>query len=165
MAFYKKRQMKNLKWYPIAMTVGKQATTKEVADRLAKISTVSRADVLAVLSELGGVMGDLMKEGRSVKLDGVGSFRYTINASKQGVEKEEEVSARQIKNTMVRFVPETTRNADRTVATRTMQPEAVNWIEWAAKDEDADTDEEEAGGTTTGPDGSGDGSGSEGNPL
>ena len=164
MAFYKKIQMKNGKWYPMAVTVGRPADTDEVADRLAKISTVSRADVRAVLSELGGVMGDFMKEGRSVKLDGVGSFRYTADTQKQGVETADEVSVRQINGIRVRFVPETTRNADSTVATRTMQPAAVQWNEWAGKDEEttpADKDDDETGDTdTTNPEG-----GSEGNPL
>lgn len=142
MAFYKKVQKKvNGKWYPEAVTVGKPAGTDEVADRLAKISTVSRADVRAVLSELGGVMGDLMKEGRSVKLDGVGSFRYTADTKKQGVDTADEVSAKQINGIRVRFVPETTRNADSSVATRSLQPTAVQWLEWAGKDgEDEETD-------------------------
>ena len=50
MAFYKKRQQKiNGLWYPQSITVGKPASTDEVADRLSKISTVSRADTYAVL--------------------------------------------------------------------------------------------------------------------
>ena len=50
MAFFKKQQKKiNGKWYPQVVTVGKPVTTDEVADRLSKISTVSRADTYAVL--------------------------------------------------------------------------------------------------------------------
>lgn len=47
-------------WYPRSVTVGKPVNTNEVADRLAQISTVSRADTFAVLKDLGGVVGDFM---------------------------------------------------------------------------------------------------------
>ena len=59
MAFFKKFLKKlNNKWYPQAVTVGKPVTTKEVSDRLSQISTVSRADVYAVLMDLSGVLAD-----------------------------------------------------------------------------------------------------------
>ena len=56
MAFFKKVLKKmGGKWHPQAVTVGKPVTTKEVADCLSQISTVSRADVYAVLTDLAGV--------------------------------------------------------------------------------------------------------------
>lgn len=149
MAFYKVRlQKKSGLYYPQAITVGKQITTKQLGKALSDRSTVTLADTLAVLSELGNVMSTFMAEGRSVKLDGLGSFRYNINAQKQGVEKEEEVSAEQIKSIRVRFVPEMTRNADKSVATRTMQPTAVDWFEWAGKESEKDADS--SGGSSGG---------------
>ena len=141
-------QKKSGLYYPQAITVGKQITTKQLGKALSDRSTVTLADTLAVLSELGNVMSTFMAEGRSVKLDGLGSFRYNINAQKQGVEKEEEVSAEQIKSIRVRFVPEMTRNADKSVATRTMQPTAVDWFEWAGKESEKDADS--AGGSSSG---------------
>ena len=148
MAFYKVRlQKKSGLYYPQAITVGKQITTKQLGKALSDRSTVTLADTLAVLSELGNVMSTFMAEGRSVKLDGLGSFRYNINAQKQGVEKEEDVSPSQIKSIRVRFVPEMTRNADKSVATRTMQPTAVDWFEWAGKESEKDADS--AGGSSS----------------
>ncbi len=81
MAFFKKvkKKLTGL-WYPEAITVGKPVTTDQVADRLALISTVSRGDTYAVLKDLGVVMAAFMAEGRTVKLEGVGTFYYTINA-------------------------------------------------------------------------------------
>ena len=94
MAFYKKTKMKvNGKWYPKSVLVGSPVTTEQVAKRLAAESTVSPADVRAVLTALGGVMGDYMSQGRSVKLDGVGSFYFTAVTNKNGVATEEEVTA------------------------------------------------------------------------
>ena len=131
MAFYKKRQQKtNGLWYPQSITVGKPASTDEVADRLSKISTVSRADTYAVLKDLGSVMGDIMASGRSVKLEGLGSFYYTANTSKQGVATPEEVSAKQITGARVRFIPETTRNSNNQVVTRSMVSTNLFWEEW-----------------------------------
>ena len=151
MAFYKVRlQKKSGLYYPQSITVGKQVSTKQLGKALSDRSTVTLADTLAVLSELGTVMSTFMAQGRSVKLDGLGSFRYNINAQKQGVEKEEEVSAEQIKSIRVRFVPEMTRNADKSVATRTMQPTAVDWFEWAGKESEKDADSAGGSSGTTG---------------
>ena len=104
MSFFKKSQLKsNGKWYPRSIVVGDPATTQEIADRLAEISTVSRSDTYAVLQGLSSVLKSFMKEGRSAKLDGVGTFYYTADASKQGVDTPEEVSAKQIKGVRVRW--------------------------------------------------------------
>ena len=75
MAFFKKVKKKITGlWYPQVVTVGKPVTTDQVADRLALISTVSRGDTYAVLKDLGGVLASFMAEGRTVKLEGVGTF-------------------------------------------------------------------------------------------
>ena len=63
MAFYKKQKM-NGKWYPRSFTVGTM-DTDQVAERLSRISTVSKGDTYAVLVGLGevlscGVLGELM---------------------------------------------------------------------------------------------------------
>lgn len=163
MAFYKVRKKKvNGLFYPESVTVGKQVTTSEVAAMLSDRSTVTRADTLAVLTDLGTVLGIYMSQGRSVKLDGIGSFRYTIGAKKQGEETEEKVSSLNIRNVRVRFTPETTRNSDNSVATRSMQPTAIEWIKWGAEEKETTTDEETpetpddntsgSGGTNTGED-------------
>ena len=94
-------------WYPKSVLVGSPVTTKQIAERLSKESTVSLADTYAVLLALGGVMGEYMAEGRSVKLEGIGSFYFTATANKNGVDKEEKVSANQITGVRVRFLPET----------------------------------------------------------
>lgn len=112
MAFFKRffKKMGN-KWYPQSVTVGKPVMTKEVADRLAQISTVSRSDVYAVLMDLAGVLADFMAQGRSVKIDGLGTFYYTLTAAGQGVESADKVSASQITGVRVRFIPEATRKS------------------------------------------------------
>ena len=150
MAFYKKiQQPVNKKWYPRSIVVGDPATTKEIADRLAEISTVSRSDTYAVLMGLSSVLKSFMKEGRSAKLDGVGTFYYTADATKQGVDTAEEVSAKQIVGVRVRFLPETSRTASGKVGTRALVDDDIQWLDIATLDPAL-----KAGGTTTTPGGS-----------
>lgn len=149
MAFFRKKQQKvNGLWYPMSVTVGKPVSTDEIADRLAKISTVSRADTYAVLKELGGVMGDYMSQGRTVKLDGLGTFYYTANASKKGVESPEKVDATLITGVRVRFLPETRRTSSGRVASRSLVSENIFWMELpeGVKDTTPGGDEEERPG-------------------
>ncbi len=144
MAFYKKSQLKsNKKWYPRSIVVGNPATTDDVADRLAEISTVSRGDTYNVLKDLASALKSFMKEGRSVKLDGVGTFYYAADASGQGVDTPEEVSAKQINGVRVRFLPETSRTASGKVGTRSLVDDDIQWL-------DIDTlDPAKQGGSTT----------------
>ncbi len=130
MAFYRKRLKKiNNKWYPESITVGKPVSTDQIADRLALISTVSRADAFAVLKELAGVMADYMSNGRTVKLEGLGTFYYTANARGNGVDTEEEVNASQITSVRVRFIPEVKRNMDNRVTSRALIDKNLFWEE------------------------------------
>ena len=109
MAFFKKvfKQV-NKKWYPQSVLVGGTVTTDQISKRVAAESTVAPADVKAVLTALSGVMGDYMAQGRSVKLDGIGSFFFQSSATGNGVDTEKEVSANLINGVKVRFIPETT---------------------------------------------------------
>ena len=130
MAYFKKIQKKaNGKWYPQGITIGKPVTTKEVANRLADLSALSPGDCYSMLGNLGKVLGEYMNSGRTVKLDGVGTFYYTANASGQGVDSAEEVSAKQITGTRVRFIPEVARSVKGQVTTRSLVSSDVFWEE------------------------------------
>lgn len=159
MAFFKKvKQRINGKWYPRAVTVGKPVTTNQVADRLAQISTVSRADTFAVLKDLAVVLADYMAQGRTVKLEGVGTFYYTTTAAGKGVDTPEEVSAKQITGVRVRFIPESTRTIGNKVVSRTLVSNEVFWEEWRGETP-------QQGGAPNNPEGGGSGSGGSENPL
>ena len=137
MAFYKKAQMKvNGKWYPKSVLVVSPATTEQVAKRIAAESTVSPADVRAVLTALGGVLGDFMAQGRSVKLDGVGSFYFTAVTTKNGVDKPKDVNATLIRGVRVRFLPETRYHGagKGRVSTRGLADVDIEWEEWKGKE-------------------------------
>ena len=144
MAFYVPKQMRNGKWFPFSVQVDQPFTTDQLADRLADISTVSRADVWAVLKNLPGVMADMMAQGRSVRLEGLGTFRYTINAEKQGVDTAEEVSDKQIVAVRVRYTPETRRPNQKGPVTRALVDDDLRWVRYdgqPVEDEDTGTDD------------------------
>lgn len=128
MAYFKKQQLKsNGKWYPKSVTIGRPVDTDTVAKKLADQSSLSVGDVLSVLKLLGGVIGDYMNNGRSVKLEGLGTFYYTANAEGNGVDTEKEVGAQQITGTRVRFIPEVSRGSSGQVTTRSLVGSDVFW--------------------------------------
>ena len=147
MAFYVPKQMRNGKWFPFSVQVDQPFTTDQLADRLADISTVSRADVWAVLKNLPGVMADMMAQGRSVRLEGLGTFRYTINAEKQGVDTAEEVSDKQIVAVRVRYTPETRRPNQKGPVTRALVDDDLRWVRYDGQPVE---DEEDTGTDDTG---------------
>lgn len=131
MAFFRRIQKKvNNLWYPQSVTWGKAVTTREVADELSAISTVTRGDTFAVMENLGRVLSGFMGQGRAVKIDGVGTFYYTASSTKKGVQTAEEVSASLINGVRVRFLPEVERNSGSQVITRSMVNTKVVWEEW-----------------------------------
>lgn len=161
MAFFRKsrfnvgtKQSPSYKWIPRAILVGKQINVKELSKRIAAESTVSETDVRAVLTALPSVMEMFMRLGRSVKLDGIGSFQYTISCQGTAVDSEDKVSARQITDVRVRFQPERTFSAGRTNMTRAMA-ENLSEIEWI----DVDTLVSGTEGTSTTPSQGGDSGG------
>ena len=153
MAFYKIQYSKlNKKYYPAAKIVG-QVSMKKLAKKLSDRSTVTLSDCYAVLAEIGDVMSDFLASGYSVELTGLGSFRYTIDSSKNGKETAEEVSAADINGVRIRFIPEMTRNADKSVATRTGIAESVNWTLWGAEEKEATDDDDASQGGSGNDDG------------
>ena len=125
--FYKKQKI-GKKWYPRSFTAGTY-DTNDVAERLSEASTVSKGDTYAVLLGLGEVLGDMMKSGNSVKLDGLGTFYLVGNANGQGVDTPEEVGPEQFKKVTVAFIPEYSRAQNQRVTKRTIVPWKIEWIE------------------------------------
>lgn len=145
----------NGRFYPQAVLVDKPFETDELADKLAQVSTVSRADVYAVLKDLPLVMTDMMNAGRSVRLEGLGTFRYTIDAVKDGALKEEDVDDSYVRATRIRFVPEFQRKNRRGQVTRALA-DSVRWVKYggavqaASAEQPADEGKDDEGDTDTG---------------
>ncbi len=128
MAFYKKQKL-NGKWYPRAVTKGHPATTDEVAEKLSVISTLSEGDTYAVLVNLGDVMKEMLSEGRSVQLKGIGTFYLSCQSSSKGVDTPEEVTPKSVAGVKVCFIPEYRRAQNNKVIERTLIAPNLSWID------------------------------------
>ena len=137
MIFWKRvQQAINNLWYPRSITVGKPVETQELANRIARESTVSPADVHAVIRAMPQVMMDFMKESRAIHLEGLGWFRYTTLSTGKGVATREEVSSNQITGLRVQFTPDRTRNMQGGYDRSLIADEGITFMEWLGKDSD-----------------------------
>lgn len=104
-------------FYPRVVLKG-NVSTDRLAQEIADYSSLTKGDTKNALDNLITVMTLHLQASESVTIDGLGTFRPVMKA-KKGVESAELVSPAQSTLT-VRFTPGTTRNPDRTVATRSL---------------------------------------------
>jgi predicted histone-like DNA-binding protein len=90
------------KYYATTKTIG-ECNIEMLTKRIEKISTVSGADIRAVLYALVDVITEELDEGQITRLGDLGSLRVSI--SSEGFEKEEEVTLNAIKGAKVIFTP------------------------------------------------------------
>ena len=105
-------------FYPRVMLTG-NVGTDQIAREIAELSSLSTGDTKNVIDNLVTVMTQHLQASQSVTLEGLGSFRLTMNSAGRGVATAEEVNAAQAK-LMVRFLPATRQNPDGTTATRSL---------------------------------------------
>lgn len=90
------------KFYASANITGEKTLAGLTRD-IEKISTVSGADIRAVLYALVDVMTGSLADGQSVRLGELGSLRVNISSEGKGTEKE--VTSSAIKGAKVIFTP------------------------------------------------------------
>lgn len=90
------------KWYATAKSTG-TADIDEICLLIAARSTVSSADVKAVLDNLNFVIDFQLKSGRIVKMGELGSFRLSIGS--KGVANREDFSQSLLKAPRIVFTP------------------------------------------------------------
>lgn len=90
------------KFYASANVTGEKSLTGLTRD-IEKMSTVSGADIRAVLYALVDTMTGSLADGQIVRLGELGSLRVSI--SSEGKEKEKEVTPATIKQARVVFTP------------------------------------------------------------
>ncbi|MBR1792795.1 MAG: hypothetical protein IJ764_04065 [Bacteroidales bacterium] len=175
MAYYRKRaivinrgeEKEKQKWMPAVASVS-SVSTRKLASDIEKESTVSIADIMAVLYALPGVVRRYLAEGHTVKLDGMGTFRLSIQCQGTLVDSEEAVTPDQITNIKVQFVPEmqTPATGRKGKRVNTLIASDMEWHELPpkAKKASAETDGTSStpSGSTGGSTGSGSGSGNGG---
>ena len=90
------------KFYASANVTGEKTLAGLTKD-IEKISTVSGADIRAVLYAMVDVMTGALADGQIVRLGELGSLR--VNIGSEGKDTEKEVSAASITNSKVIFTP------------------------------------------------------------
>ncbi len=100
------KRQKQDKWTVTTVTQGTLVSTKELCEYIADSTTASASNVMAVLLSLPKIMELRMKDGRSVKLEGIGTFRYKVSAAM--VDKEAQADESLIRDIRVQFTPERT---------------------------------------------------------
>jgi predicted histone-like DNA-binding protein len=90
------------KYYPSLKASGR-TTLRHLAERIAKMSTISSADTMAMLEALLIVIPQELADGNVVELGDLGSF--WLNAIAVGANSPEKVSTAQITTLLPRFNP------------------------------------------------------------
>lgn len=76
-----------IKYYPCAVSQG-EVTLDDLAKIIASRSTVSRADCYGVIYGLTQVIGEMLSEGKIVKIDSLGSLKVTLQGTPANTEAE-----------------------------------------------------------------------------
>lgn len=103
-------------FHPRTVYVG-AVNTEQIAREISEYSSLSKGDTKNVIDNLVTVMTKHLQASETVTLDGLGTFRIVMVSKGMGAKTGEEVSPAQA-SLRVRFSPAFTRNANRTVATR-----------------------------------------------
>lgn len=90
------------KYYASVVATGR-CTVQDLSKTISKRCTVTGADIMAVLHALLDIIPEELAHGHIVDLGAFGSF-WLRNTS-LGVDEEEQVTAEQVTNLLVRFLP------------------------------------------------------------
>lgn len=105
-------------YHPRAVHTGIVGTNR-LAQEVAEYSSLSTGDVKNTIDNLVTVMTRNLQSSHTVRLDGLGTFSIVLRSQGKGSETPEGVDASKARMG-VRFIPASTRNADMTVATRSL---------------------------------------------
>ena len=98
------------KWYG-RVVINESVSIEDIALKMQDNCTVKRADILAVLSELGPTMRDLLQDSKRVTIPYLGSFKLSISTGGANSAKEFNIKE-QLKRIKVIFQPETKTTPD-----------------------------------------------------
>lgn len=90
------------KFYAVAKSTGEEST-RQLATEISKRNGLSVADVFATIEALIDLVPERLEQGKIVRLGEFGSFSTSI--SSEGVEKQEDFTAANIKGNSMNFRP------------------------------------------------------------
>lgn len=104
-------------WYAVAVQTG-TVGTDQLADIIQRNCSMKKSDVVAVLTELVEVMTDQLQSSKTVRLEGLGSFKLGVRSI--GADTEEKFTvARNVTGLRVNFLAEGKKNPATGKVTRT----------------------------------------------
>ena len=95
---------KSVKYYGVPHIT--QMNSNQFIDNIVQKNTCTRADVLAVLASVKEELVNAIRNGQSVTLGEIGTFRFTIKS--KGTETRQKFTSENIRSVHVRFMPTTT---------------------------------------------------------
>lgn len=113
-------------WHPALVKVGKTVTTHEVGEKIALMSSLNPGDVHNVFRCLPIVFWGLLLDGKSVKIEGWGTFTLKIRSRGKGVLTAKEVNPGQITDLHCQFTPEYSRMGNTITRSHTVGVEFVH---------------------------------------
>lgn len=107
-------------YYPRLIKIGGIVDTQKVGELIAEKASLTPGDCHSVIRNLMSVMREQLLNGRTVRLDGLGTFTLIARAAGKGVKTAEEVNSSQITGLRCLFTPEYRRPAGSTNTTRAL---------------------------------------------
>lgn len=95
-------------WRPEIVRTGKTIDAKDLSKLISTATTVTQSDILAVLHSLPQFMDLYLREGHTVRLDGIGTFTVYGRSKGKGVREKKDVRPSQFGSLVLKFRPEYT---------------------------------------------------------
>lgn len=99
-------------WRPEIVRTGKVINVRMLSKQISMATTLTQADIAAVLYSLPQFINMHLKEGHTVRLDGMGTYTVYGRTRGKGVLKREDVRPSQFGSLVVKFTPEYTISYD-----------------------------------------------------
>lgn len=97
-------------YYPTLVTMGMTDTIDTIAYRMEKMSSLSKGDILSVITNFVEEMRSGLYNGHSVNIRDFGVF--SLSARSEGSEEEKDCTAKKIKSVRINFRPSSSVRAD-----------------------------------------------------
>lgn len=97
-------------WRPEIVRTGKTVNVKELSKLISTATTLTQADVAAVLYSLPQFMNLYLKEGHTIRLDGLGTYAVWGRSKGKGVVDKKDVRPSQFGSLVLKFTPEYSMN-------------------------------------------------------
>lgn len=96
----------NQLWRPEIVRTGKTVNVKALSKLISTATTVTQADIAAVLYSLPQFMNVYLREGHTIRLDGLGTFTVYGRSKGKGVLEKKDVRPSQFGSLVLKFTPE-----------------------------------------------------------